>query len=55
MSRRETAEDGALLVRPDNIVAYRAKTADGASGSGILDALNRILARADKKDRIAAE
>ena len=40
----EVAEDGALLVRPDQIIGWRAADATGA-GDGLIAALGQILAR----------
>lgn len=43
---RETQESGALLVRPDNIVAWRAQSWGPASGANLQAALSSVLARA---------
>lgn len=42
---RETAESGALLVRPDRIVGWRQHSYDDTAISGLRDALARILGR----------
>ncbi len=41
---RETAESGALLVRPDRVVGWRRHRFDDAATDGLRDALTRILA-----------
>ena len=45
LRRREIAGDGALLVRPDRFVAWRAQTAADDPRSELAAALRRVLAR----------
>ncbi len=44
-SRREIEEDGCLLVRPDHVVAFRARTLAGDPEQQLRRALTRILGR----------
>jgi 2,4-dichlorophenol 6-monooxygenase len=43
MDRREIEEDGALLVRPDYIVGFRARSQEGQDGDVLAKALGTIL------------
>src|SRR6185437_12941538 len=42
---------GAVIVRPDGFVAWRAKTADGASPAAVRDALAVLLCRTSHRER----
>jgi 2,4-dichlorophenol 6-monooxygenase len=45
LRRRETRSDGAVLVRPDRFIAWRAPTAAEDPRGGLADALSQILGR----------
>ncbi|MEO0412406.1 MAG: FAD-dependent monooxygenase [Pseudomonadota bacterium] len=47
-AKMETQEDGALLVRPDLIVAWRAQAIEATSQTDLIQALEKILACGDK-------
>jgi 2,4-dichlorophenol 6-monooxygenase len=44
-SRRQIAPDGAILVRPDRVVAWRNPRASQAPAEELANALSQILAR----------
>ncbi|MDJ0919852.1 MAG: FAD-dependent monooxygenase [Henriciella sp.] len=55
INRREIDEDGALLVRPDNIVGYRAKDASLAATGDLTRAVTQILGTSTAAMATAAE
>lgn len=48
---RETGESGALLVRPDHIVAWRRHAYDDGAAEALLDAMTQLLRRSDQPVR----
>ena len=46
-----TGEEGAVLVRPDGFVAWRARAASDDSGAGLVEALATVLARSPSAAR----
>ena len=55
INRREIDEDGALLIRPDNIVAFRAKDVGLATTGALTNAMAQILGKSSAALRTAAE
>jgi hypothetical protein len=49
------APDGAVLVRPDGFIAWRAADASGASAGRVAGVLSRVLCRADADSGEAEE